>query len=200
MNIDIFLHAFTSFIVIIDPIGDSLVFHGLMGGASQRQRVRMALKSLLVAIGIMTMFALYGEVMLGRLGININALRIAGGILLFWTAFNMITRQPKYVVETQEIVDISVYPMAIPLMAGPGVLTLTILLFSKATTTADAITVYSSAIVAYVITFFSLVFSRFLTTVMGRTGDDVLRRLMGVILAALAIQFIADGIRAFVNM
>ncbi|HKL26668.1 MAG TPA: MarC family protein [Desulfuromonadales bacterium] len=188
---EIYLHALTSYFVIIDPIGTAVIFHGLTGGAERAYVRRMALRSVLISTAIVLLFGFFGESLLTSLGISIASLRVAGGFLLFYTAFNMITRQGRKERRSQLQTDISVYPLSIPLIAGPGCLTLTILLFSQGGTlqlTAAVLTIYLATLAAFL-------GSGKIHRLIGETGDDILRRLLGVVLAALAVQFIADGIR-----
>ena len=194
MDISIFLHGLTSYFVIIDPIGAALVFHALLAGEDNpTHRKRMALKTCLISTIIVLAFAFLGEVLLNRLGISIEALRVSGGILLFVTAFGLITRETEYGIAGKNI-DISVFPMSIPMIAGPGCLTLTILLFSNREAPGATLGLVLAVLVSYGITFLALLFSDKVKVVVGRTGDDILRRLLGVILAALAVQFIVDGV------
>lgn len=198
MNIEIFLHALTSYFVIIDPIGTSLIFHGLTDGGSRRYTVVMAVRTVVISTLIVLTFGFFGETILTRLGISIESLRVAGGLLLFYTAFHMITKQnnpPEKEGDTYE--DISVYPMSIPLIAGPGCLTLTILLFSNSKS--DVPSIMAAVLLIYAMTFFSFILSTRIKNLIGKTGDDIIRRLLGVLLAALAIQFIADGIRQIIG-
>jgi len=193
MDTGVFLHGLTSYFVIIDPIGAALIFHALMAGEESRVRKRMAVKTCLISLVIVLVFAFAGEAFLRRLGISIEALRVSGGILLFVTAFGLITREIEYG-NAGKSIDISVFPMSIPLIAGPGCLTLTILLFSNRETPGATTGLLLAVLLSYAITFLALLFSDRVKVVVGRTGDDILRRLLGVILAALAVQFISDGI------
>jgi multiple antibiotic resistance protein len=194
MDISVFLHGLTSYFVIIDPIGAALIFHALMAGEENgARRKQMALKTCLISTVIVLTFAFLGEALLSRLGISIEALRVSGGILLFVTAFGLITREIEYGAASKNI-DISVFPMSIPLIAGPGCLTLTILLFSNREASGATLGLVLAVLLTYGITFFALLFSSKIKALVGRTGDDILRRLLGVILAALAVQFISDGV------
>ena len=196
MELTAFLNAFTGFFVIVDPIGTALIFHALVPETDRRHRVVMAVKATLISVILLIIFGNFGEAFLNRLGININALRISGGLLLFFTAFNLITSEVK-LAQSDEKKDISVYPLSIPLLAGPGALTLSILLFSNAQTTTQEVSVFMAVITIYGLTLVLMLLSKYVKKVIGRTGDEILRRFLGVILAALAIQFIYDG---FVNM
>jgi len=193
---DIFLHALTSFFVIIDPVGTALIFHGLTADCDRSYARRMALRSVGISTAIVLVFAFFGEALLGKLGISIEALRVSGGLLLFITAFNMVTRgETGRRWESGPEVDISVFPMSIPLLSGPGCLTVTILLFSQTPEFTGQISLVSAVLAIYAATYVALISAHRIKRVIGRTGDDILRRLLGVILAALSIQFIADGVR-----
>jgi len=194
MDMSIYLNALTAFFVIIDPIGAALIFHSLVPAEDKRFRVIMAVKSAIIALLLLVVFGNYGESLLTKLGISIHSLKISGGLLLFFTAFNMITRdlEPSSVNTTKK--DISVFPMSIPLMAGPGSLTLAILLFSSSMEDSVQLSVLLASISIIFLTMVLMILSEYVKLVIGRTGDEILRRFLGVILAALAIQFIYDGI------
>ncbi len=195
MDLNILLHALTSYFVIMDPIGTAVLFHALTDGTDRTYARRMALRAVFISTIIVLLFGFFGEQILTNLGISIASLRVAGGLLLFYTSFGMITRgrQEEHKADLQ--VDISVYPLSIPLIAGPGCLTLTILLFAERTRPGATTALILAVLLSYLVTLGCLLSSRYIRRIIGRTGDDILRRLLGVILAALAIQFIADGIR-----
>lgn len=193
MDIAVYLHALTALFVIIDPIGAALIFHSLTGSSEQKHRTNMAVKTVLISCTTLILFGNYGEALFAHLGININSLRISGGLLLFYTAFNMITQKMEFTSSNTQT-DISVFPMSIPMLAGPGTLTLCILLFSKAPDTATNIAVSLAIASILGVTFALFLLSKYLKKIIGKTGDEILRRFLGVILAALAIQFIYDGI------
>ncbi|MEH6580183.1 MAG: MarC family protein [Amphritea sp.] len=193
MDLLVYLNAITALFVIIDPIGAALIFHSLVPAGESRHRAVMAVKSILISTLLLIVFGNYGELFLGKLGISIEALRISGGLLLFYTAFNMITKDVEYKVTTAKK-DISVFPMSIPLLAGPGSLTLSILLFSNSLSQATNVAILLAILTISLITLVLMLLSGYVKVVIGRTGDEILRRFLGVILAALAIQFIYDGI------
>lgn len=195
MDITLYLHAITGLLVIIDPIGSALIFNSLTVGTDQKYRHLMAIKSVIISGFLLILFGNYGEALFSHLGININSLRISGGLLLFYTAFHMITQELKFT-KAEKDTDISVFPMSIPLLAGPGTLTLAILLFSQNTGQGNAVISVSAAIISVLlITFITMVTSKYVKNIIGKTGDEIIRRFLGVILAALAIQFIYEGIR-----
>jgi multiple antibiotic resistance protein len=144
---------------------------------------------------IILLFVFFGEQVLTGLGISIASLRVAGGLLLFYTSCGMITRQQQEDNRMDLQVDISVYPLSIPLIGGPGCLTLTILLFAGRSQSGATPALILAVLLSYLLTLAAMLTSSLIRRMIGRTGDDILRRLLGVILAALAIQFIADGIR-----
>jgi multiple antibiotic resistance protein len=196
MFTDTFLHALTSYFVVIDPIGTALIFHGLTSDCDRAYVKRMALRSTMIAAAIVLVSAFFGEALLTKLGISIEALRVSGGLLLFITAFNMVTKgETGRKWQSGQEVDISVFPMSIPLLSGPGCLTVTILLFSRTPDVAGSIGLVSAVLIIYLFTYAALSSASRVKDLIGRTGDDILRRLLGVILAALAIQFITDGLR-----
>ncbi|MGB1238275.1 MAG: MarC family protein [Pseudomonadales bacterium] len=193
MDFSVYLAGLASLMVIVDPLGTAIIFHSLVPGDDPKFRRLMAIKSTLIATVLLLVFGLFGEPFLDMLGISIHAFRISGGILLFFTAFNLITKDNEFEGK-MSTKDISVFPMAIPMMAGPGSLTLTILLFSQSQDRASDIAVAAAVVSITFATFIFMLISKYVKRVIGRTGDDILRRFLGVILAALAIQFIYDGI------
>lgn len=199
MPAEIFLHALTSYFVIIDPIGSALIFHGLTAGGSRAYAVRMALRAVSISTVVILLFGFLGEGLLAKLGISIAALRVSGGLLLFLTAFQMVTRAKSQESGYSSEIDISVYPMSIPLISGPGCLTLTILLFSRSAAQSETAALFAAVLAINIITLVALLFAPRVTRIIGKTGDDILRRLLGVILAALSIQFVADGIRQIIT-
>ena len=194
MSTDVFLTALTSYFVIIDPIGVSLIFNGLARDTDDKQRRTTAVKSIVISFAIIFLFGFYGKDILVRLGISIEAFRISGGLLLFYTAFNMVTRDKLLKLPDRTGQDISVYPMSVPLVAGPGCLTLTILLFSDVQKQ-DYLSLTLAIVAVLMLTLAGFILSGKIKRLIGNTGDDIIRRLLGVLLAALSIQFIADGIR-----
>tara|TARA_R110002072_G_scaffold172728_4_gene327053 strand:- start:26942 stop:27544 length:603 start_codon:yes stop_codon:yes gene_type:complete len=198
MDVLIFLHALTALFVIIDPIGTSLIFNALTAGQTGRERFLQALKASLISAVLLVLFGNYGAGLLSYLGISINALKISGGLLLFYTAFQMINTRLKFRVKGK-VEDISVYPMSIPLLAGPGSLTVSILLFSNVSTSADQLAVFMAVILICSLTCLFMTGSVYVKRIVGKTGDEILRRFLGVLLAALAIQFIVDGVMALLG-
>ena len=193
-----FIKAFVAYFVIVDPVGTSMIFNGLTSGKDGSYAKSMARRSVLLSTLVVLFFGFWGVALLGLLGIQMESFRIAGGLLIFYAAFGMITRPDSTGDPYQEGVfdDISVYPLTIPLIAGPGCLTLTVLLFSNARDeSASFVPLIIAILTIFTLTFISFLFSRHFIRLVGQTVNSVFNRLLGVILASLAIQFIADGVK-----
>ncbi|MEM9798194.1 MAG: MarC family protein [Pseudomonadota bacterium] len=189
--------AFTALFVIIDPIGLTPIFTALTSGLSPRARRTIALRACGVAAGILLLFALAGEAVLGFLGISMPAFRIAGGLLLFLTALEMLferrTRRREDKAEVP-VDDPSVFPLALPLIAGPGAIATVILLTDGADAPATlAVLGVLAAVLAMVLLFFQLAAP--MERMLGATGINVVTRVLGMLLAALSVQFVLDGLR-----
>jgi multiple antibiotic resistance protein len=200
MNKGMFVTALLSYFVIIDPIGVSLIFAALTEDKEDSYCRKMRFRSILLSMIIILCFGFFGAKFLMKLGISMESFRITGGLLLFYTAFNMITKQDAFAVElsSQGPEDISVYPMSFPLLAGPGCLTLTVLLFADAgQKIANVIALLLAIFLVFFVTFFGLMSAHKLSHFMGKTGNNIAKRLLGVLLASLSIQFIVDGIIGF---
>jgi multiple antibiotic resistance protein len=193
---------FVVFFVVVDPISLIPLFAGLTVGASARYKRRMAGKASMIALGISVMFALAGAKFLDIMGISLSSFRIAGGTLLFLIALDMVFARPSGTrsttserEEAQKREDISVFPLAFPFMAGPGALA-TILLSAGEVGTNPLLFAGFLGVVALVliVCWILMLATPRLMKVLGVTGANVVSRLSGVILAALAVQFIVDGI------
>jgi multiple antibiotic resistance protein len=193
--------------VTLDPPALAPIFLALTRGMTASEQRQVALRACIIAFGIMAFFGFAGEIVLRALGISLPAFRIAGGLLLFWIAFEMVfelrgarkIRTAEEAVTLDHIKNVAAFPLAIPLMAGPGAITAMILLAGRASgdIASQAILV---GITALVIVSCLLVFlmATPIARLLGVTGNVVLTRLLGVILAALAVQFIIDGIKAVI--
>lgn len=199
MDFPVLLNALTALFVIIDPIGTALIFNGITPGHSQRQRVLQAFKASLISALLLILFGNYGANFLAYLGISIDAFKISGGLLLFYTAFQMITSELKFSMQGA-VNDVSVFPMSIPLLAGPGSLTVAIILFSNASTAGSQLAIFSAVLIICTLTFICMSSSIYIKKIMRKTGDEILRRFLGVVLAALAIQFIVDGLASMLHV
>jgi multiple antibiotic resistance protein len=208
MNADLaeyFLTALTTLMVTVDPPGLAPIFLSLTQGMSAAERRSVALRATIIAAGIMAGFAAFGQPVLGALGIGFPAFRIAGGLLLFWIAFEMVfelrARRKSNVADSalrdDHIRNIAAFPLAIPLMAGPGTITATMLIAGNAQGAPDKLASLAVIIAIVSITCFATyMIAERMAKLLGTTGNLVLTRLLGVLLAALAVQFVIDGIRA----
>jgi multiple antibiotic resistance protein len=202
MNQGMFLAALLSYFVIVDPIGVSLVFAALTDGKENSYCRKMAFRAVSLSIIIIMCFGFFGAALLAKLGIAIESFRIAGGLLLFYTAFNMITKSEMFSFESSSKgpADISVFPLSFPLIAGPGCLTLTVLLHADAGQRPEnVIALMLAVLLVFGLTFFCFLSAHKISRFMGETGNTIVKRLLGVLLASLSIQFIADGIMGFLN-
>lgn len=192
--------AFLTLFVVIDPIGLTPIFITLAGNRSSVEQARIARQAVLVAGGIVLAFAIGGSLLLSYLGISIAAFQVAAGILLMKIAIDMVfahrereTEEEKK--EAQSRDDISVFPLAIPLIAGPGTLASILILVSEASVYSfGLVLILVIAAVVLLIAYILLRFSRHLAHFLGQTGINVVTRVLGVLLAALAVQYIANGV------
>jgi len=201
--IELFGSALVTFLVIIDPPGCAPIFASLTRGASAAERRAMAVRSSVIAWSILMFFALLGRPMLDALGIGLGSFRIAGGILLFYIAVEMIFERrtqrredrAESIKGTPEADDISVFPMAIPMIAGPGSIASVMLWVSRAETAMHILVVLSAMTAVIVITMLTLLASAPLMRLIGDKIEAMITRILGVILAALAAQFVIDGLK-----
>lgn len=194
--------AFVTLFVIVDPVGLAPLFVALTRGMGNAQRRAIGLRASVVAIGLLTLFGLAGKGLLDFIGISMPAFRIAGGLLLFVTAFDMLferrTQRREDKVSEEEALDDhdpSVFPLATPLIAGPGALATMILLVGRAGPGWQGVLAIHLVMVAVV----ACCFGMFLVAgpierALGRTGANVVTRLLGMLLAALSVQFVIDGV------
>ena len=200
----LFLSAFVTLFVVIDPPGCAPIYAGLVPNATRRQAVSMAAKACLIASGILLGFALFGEELLGALHIELDAFRIAGGIMLFLIALDMVfekrtqrrEERAEKIRATTEVEDVSVFPMAMPMLAGPGSIASVMLLTARANGIEETGVILGALAVVMVLSFIALVAARPLIRALGSQVEAVITRLLGVLLAALAAQFVIDGIQA----
>jgi len=199
--IELFVSAFATLMVVIDPPGCAPIFAGLTRDAQARERRMMAVRSVLVAAGILLFFGLLGEDLLRALGISLSAFRVAGGIMLFLIALEMVfeKRTERRENRAQELSereaeDVSVFPMAIPMIAGPGSIASVMLLMARADGLGGTLIVLAALTATLALTLIALLLAGPLMKLLGHKMEAMITRLLGVILAALAAQFVLDGI------
>ena len=208
MLLDFTTSALVTLLVTLDPPGLAPIFLSLTRGMSSGERRQVAIRACIIAFAIMAFFAVAGDVVLKALGVSLPAFRIAGGLLLFWSAFEMVferrTERKQQTADTaitqDHIRNVAAFPLAIPLMAGPGALTAMILLAGRAagdpTMLLALAAICGLVVLACLVTF---LLAGPLSRLLGITGNIVLTRLLGVVLAALAVQFVIDGVTAAVR-
>ncbi|MDZ4275821.1 MAG: MarC family protein [Erythrobacter sp.] len=200
---ELFFSAFVTFFVVIDPPGCAPIYAGLTKGASAGQARSMALRATFIATIILLIFALFGQQLLGALHIELNSFRIAGGLMLFFIAFDMVfekrtqrrEERAEKVAASPEIEDVSVFPMAMPMLAGPGAIAAVMLLMNEADGLAQSFEVLGALAAVLVITGAALVAAGPLIRLLGDKVEAVITRLLGVLLAALAAQYVIDGLK-----
>lgn len=201
---ELFLSAFVTLFLVIDPPGCAPIYAGLVSGATPAQARSMAVKACLIATAILVVFALFGEALLGALHIELDAFRIAGGIMLFFIALDMVfekrterrEQRAEKVKATPEVEDVSVFPMAMPMLAGPGSIATVMLLMSRSEGTGQTLIVLAALAAVMVLSLLALVAAKPLMKLLGKQSEAVITRLLGVLLAALAAQYVIDGIKA----
>ncbi len=191
MDVAVFIGALAALFVIIDPIGMALIFHALVG--KDDNRMLLAFKACVISSLLLVSFGNFGELLLSKLAISIHAFKISGGIFLFYTAFRMVTSSLSFEGSGKGR-DISVFPLSIPLLAGPGSLTVSILLFSSSDSAGGQLSIMLAVLSICTLTFVLMVCSTNVKRLVGVTGDEILKRFLGMLLGALAIQFVLDGL------
>ncbi|MEC7399207.1 MAG: MarC family protein [Pseudomonadota bacterium] len=204
---ELFLSAFVTLFVVIDPPGCAPIYAGLTKGANAAQRRNMALRACAIAAAILLVFALFGVDLLAALHIELDSFRIAGGLMLFWIAWEMVfekrtqrreERAEKIAAQhanTPEVEDVSVFPMAMPMLAGPGAIAAIMLLMQEAPGLEGSLVVLGALLSVLVLTALALVAAGPLMRLFGDRVEAVVTRLLGVLLAALAAQYVIDGLR-----
>jgi multiple antibiotic resistance protein len=201
---ELFISAFVTFFVVIDPPGCAPIFTSLTAGTDAAHRRAMAIRSVLVASGILLIFAVFGEDLLGALGISLDAFRTAGGIMLFLIALDMVFEKrterresrAQDVKDNPQHEDISIFPMAIPMIAGPGSIASVMLLMAKSNGLTESLIVLGALGAMLLLTLVSLLLAGPLMKLLGYRVEAMITRILGVVLAALAAQFVIDGVKA----
>lgn len=202
--IELFVSSLITFFVVIDPPGCAPIYAGLTAQASDAQRRAMAVRAVVVAAAILLVFALFGEALLKALHIGLPAFRIAGGIMLFLIALEMVFEKrtqrredrAQKIIDTPEVEDVAIFPMAMPMIAGPGSIASTMLLMSQTGGLAASLVVLAAMGAILLLTLGALLAAGPLMRVLGAEVEGVITRLLGVLLGALAVQFVVDGVRA----
>ena len=202
--IELFISSFVTFFVVIDPPGCAPIYASLTSSVPERDRRIMAIRAIFVAAIILLVFALFGETMLGALGISLDSFRIAGGIMLFLIALEMVFEKrterredrAQEIIEQPEIEDVSIFPMAMPMIAGPGSIAAVMLLTSQNDGIDNALIILGALGSVLLLTLIGLLAAGPMMRVLGNKVEAVITRVLGVLLGALAVQFVVDGLKA----
>jgi multiple antibiotic resistance protein len=201
--IDFALSAFVTLALVVDPVGLVPAFLAVTGGMADKNRRAVVIRAPLIAASILVVIALIGNWLLRQLGIGIPAFQIAGGLLLFGVSYRMVfgDRPLREAREADKALsehasDIAVFPLAIPLTAGPGAIATTLLLAGDAGNAGRLATVIAIILLVCLLCMLSFAFSALIARTLGRTGTAVLSRLLGILLAAYSVQFVLNGIAA----
>ncbi len=198
-----FISAFITLFVVLDPPGCAPIYAGLTVGANAAQRRSMAVRACVIAGAILIVFALVGENLLGALHIELDSFRIAGGLMLFLIALDMVfekrterrEQRAEKVMATPEVEDVSVFPMAMPMIAGPGAIASVMLVEGEAKGLQDSLAVFAALITVLLLTLIALIAAGPLMKLVGAKVEAVITRVLGVLLGALAAQYVIDGLR-----
>jgi multiple antibiotic resistance protein len=203
--IEFFIDTFVILFIVIDPLGVAPMFVGLAHGETPGDRRRIALRGVAIAAVVLILFLVIGDSLLELLGISLPAFQIAGGLLLFLLAVDMVFARHSGLRSTTEREqreaehrkDISVFPLAIPLIAGPGAITTVLLMSAHQSNDSVAMAVTLIVLIGVLgMTLLSLLFAARIMGTMGETGANVVSRVLGILLAALAVQYVVDGIQS----
>lgn len=201
---DTVFNAFVTILVTIDPPGLAPLFLAVTRGMNREQRLQVSVRASIIAFVVLAVFAVAGAAILTVFGITLPAFRVAGGFLLFFIAFEMVfeKRQDRkekisdVAITRDHIHNIAAFPLAIPLIAGPGAISATVLLSGSFQGWAGQLALVLIILACLAATYLVFVLAERIDQFLGQTGRSILTRLLGVILAALAVQFVADGIKA----
>jgi multiple antibiotic resistance protein len=202
--IELFVSSLITFFVVIDPPGCAPIYAGLSASASAAQKRAMAIRAVGVSAAILFVFALFGEALLKGLGISLASFRIAGGIMLFLIALEMVFEKrterredrAAKVASDPEAEDVSIFPMAMPMIAGPGSIASVMLLMSRNSGLERSLVVLGAMVTILLLTLAALLAAGPIMRILGAKIEAVITRLLGVLLAALAVQFVLDGVSA----
>jgi multiple antibiotic resistance protein len=206
-DLTFFIYAFTSIFAIVNPVSGVMAFISMTSHLSQADKIYIAKRSVVIACIIAIIFSISGEIILKLLQITADSLRVAGGVLLFLVAIDMLfARTTRESITSEELKDasqrenISIFPIAMPLLTGPGAITTIIVLIKTAENFDSKLIVIGAILLTFFITFLIFRFSDYFNKAVGMTGMLVMTRLMGLFLGAIAVDFISTGIKGIFNL
>jgi multiple antibiotic resistance protein len=198
VDVRLFGEVVVTLFVITDPPGMLPIFLALTGTMSPRDRARAAWMAVALAVGVIVVFAVAGQQILHYLGVDLPALQGAGGLLLLLVALELLTGRtddPR----RQATANVALVPLGTPLLAGPGAIVATMLFVRRATDLPDYVAIAAGIVIVFVVAWLMLRFSGVLVRLLRPAGIEVLTRISGLLLAAIAVQLVADAVNAFVH-
>jgi len=195
-----FITAFTTIFVIVDPPGNIPMFIALTERLDHDEREKVSKKSTIIALGLLLFIALTGDLILRMFHVSIDSLRIAGGILLFAVAVDILTGSrgkeayAKRGLKNVDIDSLAVFPIALPLYTGPGAITAAIVLNAEATDVISKALLLLAIVIVYVIVRITHIYSEEIIKILGKSGSDIIARLMAIFLAAIGVEFVFTGL------
>ncbi|AJY46904.1 MarC family protein [Martelella endophytica] len=198
------INGFTTLMVTTDPPGMVPIFLALTAGMTRDERRSVAIRGTIITFCLLIAFGLFGDDILGALGISMSAFRIAGGLLLFWIGCEMIfekrqerkEKTTETAVTKDHIANLAAFPLAMPLIAGPGAISATILLGSRTNGVLDVLALILMILITCLVVLSAMLLAGYIDRLLGETGRNILTRILGMMLTALAVQFVIDGVRS----
>ena len=200
LNTRVFTEVFVTLIVITDPLGIIPLFLSLTSGHTPRVRKRSAWQAAVVSLGIIVGFALFGQAVLNYLGVEIPALQASGGLLLLLVALQLLTGQQEEPTEQERRkANVAMVPLGTPLLAGPGAIVATILYVQRAHAFADYAAIALGIVAVHAVLWLAMRFSVVIIAIIKDNGVELVTRIAGLLLAAIAVEMIAQSVRAFIK-
>jgi multiple antibiotic resistance protein len=193
-----FGEVFVTLFVIMDPPGTVPVFLALTGTRSAKERARMARQAVLVSFGVIVAFALFGQSLLDYLHVSLPALQCAGGLLLLLVALELLTGRAEEPAPRTDV-NVALVPLGTPLLAGPGAIVATMVFVQRVESTPDLIALAAGIVAVHVALWAAMRFSTLVIRVLGQGGVTIVTRIAGLLLSAIAVQLVADAVRAFIE-
>lgn len=192
------MEAFVTLFVIMDPPGAAPIFLSLAGGKTIAERRRLAMQAAVVAFGVITVFALFGQAILNYLGISVAAMQAAGGLLLLLVALELLTGRDQPPTRTTDV-NVALVPLGTPLLAGPGAIVATILFVQAADSSMDALALALAVLAVHLALWLILRGSVGMVKVLRESGVNLIAKISGLLVSAIAVQMVADAVQAFIS-
>lgn len=199
IDVRLFAEFFITLFVIMDPPGTVPIFLGLTGAMTGKQRRRAARQAVFAALGVVVAFALFGQQLLAYMGISIAALQASGGLLLLLVSLELLTGKSEDPEPSSRGVNVALVPLGTPLLAGPGAIVATMLFVQQASDAADWVAIVLGVLAVHLMLWLAMRFAGVIHRVLGESGTTLVTRIAGLLLAAIAVQLIADAVRAFID-